>query len=154
MRLATEPIDPVRKTRHVDLDPAAAFTLFTEGMATWWPLATHSIGGDDAVDVVVEGRVGGRIVERTADGAEHSWADVLAWDPPHRFVVAWHPNPAPEAASILEIRFVADGSGTRVELEHRGWEEFGDAEGATLRARYDDGWEPVLAAWESAVMVG
>ena len=88
-------------------------------------------------------------IERTADGGEQSWADVIAWDPPHRFVVAWHPDPEPEAASILEVRFTADTDGTRIDLEHRGWEEFG-SEGPAIRAGYDTGWDAVLEPFEAA----
>ena len=89
------------------------------------------------------------MVEVLDDGTEHSWADVIAWDPPHRFVIAWHPSVEPEAASIVEVRFVAEGDGSRLELEHRGWEEFGD-DGKRLRDEYEMGWEPVLAGYETA----
>ena len=38
----------------------------------------------------------------------------------------------------LEVRFAADGDATRVELEHRGWEQPED------RTSYDEGWDFVL----------
>lgn len=150
MRLSPTAIEPVTKTRPVPLAPDAAFELFTRRISEWWPLATHSISEDTTATVRFEGRVGGRVVEVTPDGAECSWADVLAWDPPHRFVLAWHPNPEPEAASILEVRFQPDGDGALVTLVHRGWEEFGADQGAELRGGYDQGWELVLAPFEEA----
>jgi uncharacterized protein YndB with AHSA1/START domain len=143
-------IAPVTKTRTVPLDIARTFDLFTQQIARWWPVGTHSISADTGagdpdqiVDLRFDGRVGGRVAEVLADGTEHSWADVLAWDPPHRFVLSWHPNPAPVAASRLEVRFAAVEGGTRVDLRHDGWEEFG-AGAADRRAGYEAGWDPVL----------
>ena len=47
------------------------------------------------------------------------------------------------------MRFVPEGDGTRVELEHRGWERWGD-EAAETRASYDSGWDTVLAPFVGA----
>ena len=46
-------------------------------------------------------------------------------------------------ATELELRFSADGDGTRVDLEHRYWERLGD-EGLPVRDNYDRGWDAVL----------
>jgi hypothetical protein len=140
-------VRPVVKTRTVPLSVDRSFTLFTEGMSSWWPMETHSIAADEdgttGATVRFEGRVGGRVVEVGADGSECSWADVMAWQPPERFVLSWHPNRDPKAATVLEVRFTEHPDGTEVSLEHRGWEEFGD-EGETIRDGYDQGWEMVL----------
>ena len=61
-------------------------------------------------------------------GAPPSGARWLQWDPPHRVVLTWHPGQDADAASEVEVRFTAsEGGGTRVELEHRGWERFGES---------------------------
>lgn len=150
MRLAEEKVAPIRKTRTVPLAPQAAFELFTRRVGEWWPVATHSIAGERVAALRFEERVGGRLVEVVDDGTEHSWGEVLAWNPPHRFVISWHPSLDPTAASILEVRFHEDGDGTRLELEHRGWEEHGD-EAAELRSRYEPGWDFVLRGFEELV---
>jgi DNA-binding transcriptional ArsR family regulator len=139
---------PVRKTRTVPLAVEVAFDLFTRRIAEWWPVDTHAIGagsGDDGdvTDVRFEGRVGGRVTQVLVDGTEHSWADVLAWDPPNRVVLSWHPRIAPTAASRVEVRFRPVDAGTQVVLEHTGWEEFGEL-GTELRDGYAEGWDPVL----------
>ena len=41
-------IEPVVKQIKVGLNQEAAFRLFTEGLNKWWPLATHSVGEDQA----------------------------------------------------------------------------------------------------------
>lgn len=144
-------VPPVVKRRVVALDPAAAFELFTAGLGAWWPLESHSVWQEAAAGVRFEGRVGGRVVEIGPGGSECNWADVLAWDPPERFVLSWHPSPEPVAASTLEVRFrVVEAGKTEVTLEHRGWEEFG-ADGAALRENYDSGWDIVLTGLDTAV---
>lgn len=140
---------PVVKTRTVPLPVDRAFALFTEGMQTWWPLETHSIAADEGGDASrvalrFEGGVGGRVVEVGADGSECAWADVMAWQPPHRLVLSWHPNRNPQAATVLEVRFTPHPEGTEVVLEHRAWEELGER-GPSAREGYDAGWEVVLA---------
>lgn len=146
-------LPPVVKTRIVPLAPEAAFDLFTTRMGEWWPTASHSIAGgdahDDVVEIVFEPGVGGRVLEVTERGDQHAWADVMAWEPPHRFVLAWHPSPAPVAASDLEVTFTATDDGTEVRLVHTGWERFGDR-ADELRRDYDGGWDHVLAPYVGA----
>ena len=101
------------------------FEVFTRQIGAWWPLPTHGIFGADAGGLGFED---GLLVERAVDGRTSVWGEVLAWDPPHRVVVTWHPGQEAAEASEVEVRFAAsDGGGTRVELEHRGWERFGDS---------------------------
>ena len=45
----------------VDYAPAEAFDLFTAGIASWWPVRTHSYGGEAVTSVVFEPGVGGRV---------------------------------------------------------------------------------------------
>ena len=134
--MSTVAIDAIRKTVLVDFAPAEAFELFTTRIASWWPVGTHSYGGDDVTDVVLEPRAGGRLYEVTAAG-EQDWGSVLAWEPPHRVLLEWQIGEA--RGSEVEVRFLPEGPGTRVELEHRG---FGAADS---RDRYASGWDVVLA---------
>ncbi len=120
-----------------------AFSVFTDGMATWWPPEHHLIEGELA-EMVFEPRVGGHVYDRTVDGRECRWARVLAFDPPHRVVFSWDINlrwqleTDPEKTSEVEVRFTPQGPDrTRVELEHRnidrhgeGWERMRDAVGS------------------------
>jgi len=144
-----ETIAPVRVSVTVRRPQAEVFRTFTNGMGTWWPRGTHSIAADTfdgqvkVVELTFEEGVGGRIYERMSDGREGDWGVVLAWEPPARVVFSWKPNLKPVPPTEVEVRFVPDGSGTRVELEHRGWERLGDA-GRDLRRGYQSGWPGIL----------
>ncbi len=140
-------IAPVRRSVGVDCDLEHAWEVFTTGIFTWWPSETHSLSHDAVRDVVFEGQVGGQVYEVDADGAKHYWADVLVWEPPHRLVLGWNVGEHRSEPTEVEVRFSAfeDGAGTRVELEHRGWERWPDGEQA--REGYHTGWEIVLGRY-------
>ncbi|MEC3953150.1 SRPBCC family protein [Nocardia sp. CDC153] len=123
--MSTPTIPALNGTATVALPQERAFRFFTENFGSWWP-ADYHIGQSDMVDAVIEPSVGGRWFERGADGSECDWGRVLAWEPPHRFLVTWQINgswqfdPDPAHASEIEVRFVPEGpEQTRVELEHR-----------------------------------
>jgi uncharacterized protein YndB with AHSA1/START domain len=136
-------IEPVRKTVEVGCTVAEAFRLFTDEIDSWWPLATHSIGEADAEACYFEGREGGRIYESDADGSIHLWGTVTAWEPPTRVIFTWHPGRDASTAQEVELRFLESAHGTRVELEHRGWEILGEGAVETRNA-YESGWVGVL----------
>ena len=147
----------VRSSVTVQGPPERAFALFTEGLSTWWPLQTHTVGTEPATAAIIEPRAGGRWFERAADGSETDWGHVLAWEPPHRVVLSWEINgewrPDPATASEIEIGFHAeDGDRTRVELEHRRLEAFGD-QAAKMRddlASDEGGWGYVVGLFAEA----
>ena len=142
-------IQAITKQITVNRPPEEAFKIWVEGLGSWWPFKGHSIGEERVVGAVFEPKAGGRVYEVWDDGQEKDWADVIEYDPPHRFVLAWRPTPNRPAPTEVEVRFVADGTGTRLELEHRGWERLG-AEGRELRDNYDGGWPTTLARFEEA----
>jgi hypothetical protein len=137
----TQLLEPVRQSLEVAAPAAAAFRIWTEDIARWWPLATHSVGQADARGCAIEGRVGGRIYESTQAGAEHVWGTITLWDPPRRLAHSWHPGRTAADATTVEVTFtpLADRR-TRLDLEHRGW----PAEAAARRAEYDRGWAALL----------
>ena len=57
-------LDPIVVSVDVPLSPADAHRLFTEGMTTWWPLASHSIFEDRAAAVRFPVQAGEPILER------------------------------------------------------------------------------------------
>jgi uncharacterized protein YndB with AHSA1/START domain len=142
MTIVQFPVPPVVKAVTVRCLPAQAFALFVEDFARWWPLArVHT--GPDPVDCVIERRAGGRVFERAADGRETLWGTVLAYEPSHRLAFSWVVERLAGQEQLIEIRFTAENSVTRVELTHSGWEKLGEA-AARERERYDRGWGTVF----------
>lgn len=139
-------IAPVRKTVTVACSPERAFEVFAGQVASWWPTRIYSIHEDKVKDVVLEPREGGEMYEVSESGEHEHWARVTAWEPPRRLVLAWRVNPETDGPTEIEVTFTPDGDGTRVELEHRNWEEAGAA-GAQMRDGYDGGWDIVLASF-------
>jgi len=135
--------EPLRKSVRVARPVAEAFALFTQHMGTWWPLASHSICAERAAGCGIEPRVGGMVYEERDDGERFEWGRVLAWEPPHRVVVTWYPGREPDTSQEVEFRFVPDAGGTRLELEHRGWSQFGPG-AREARQGYSSGWDFVL----------
>jgi uncharacterized protein YndB with AHSA1/START domain len=82
-------IAPIVRSVVVKAEPARAFELFTTRIQDWWLLGNATIGRQPAVAVVLEPRVDGRWFERDAQGHETQWGKVLAWEPPHRLLLAW-----------------------------------------------------------------
>ncbi len=140
-------IEDVRKVVTVDCTVEEAFRVFTSEAMSWWPIATHTVGGDEVREIVFEERVGGEVYEITAAGDRSHWATVVSWEPPTRLVLAWNILEREAVPTEVEVRFEPDGPGTRVELEHRGWEAIAeDAE--VKRSSYETGWAHILGLYE------
>lgn len=141
--------EPLRFTLELDCAPAHAFEVWTARASLWWPRG-HTMSGETGLEVVFEPHVGGRIFERTPAGQEHEWGEVTAWEPPRRLAYLWHIAADRSSATDVEIRFAPlEGGGTRVEIEHGGWERLGER-GLDWRNANVGGWEGVLPYYTEA----
>lgn len=136
----------IRKSIVVRAPIERAFEVFTAELATWWPLETYSVNEATARTVTLEGWPGGRVYETTASGAESIWGTVTAWEPPSRVAFTWHPGREPDTAQDVDVRFTEARAGTRVELEHRGWEKLVE-HAAEAVSGYETGWDLVLGRY-------
>jgi uncharacterized protein YndB with AHSA1/START domain len=149
-------IEPIVRTVTVPGSTERAFHVFTQQMGTWWPLDTHSIAvdqelGQRAETLKVDAREGGRIEEVLEDGSTRDWGGIVLWEPPLRVVYAWKPNDNPTPSTEVDVRFAPSGDGTRVEVEHRGWEGLGDwSERIHPLYASEGGWTLVLERFRSA----
>ncbi|MSR62794.1 MAG: hypothetical protein EXS08_10165 [Planctomycetes bacterium] len=142
-----ESLPPIVRAVSVSWAPAAAFKRFTEDFASWWPSATHSIGGKERLKrIVFECKPDGLIFEEHTDGRRFQWGVVLEWQPPTRVTFRWHPSRDQATAQEVALTFHPEGTGTKLELVSSGWENWGKgAKGA--RRGYDMGWGYVLEVW-------
>ncbi len=151
----TDP-NSVRKAIKVQAPQEVAWQVFTEQIGSWWPLAVYKIGKATAVNAVIEPRVGGRWHEQGDDGSTCDWGRVLVWEPPSRLVLSWDINAdfqyVPGLGTEIEVRFIAEDEGsTRVELEHRRLDRFGDRRDQ-MRTIFDKtgDWGKLLASFAQA----
>jgi Activator of Hsp90 ATPase homolog 1-like protein len=145
--------EPLRLSFDVACSAEHAFEVWTAGIGAWWP-ADHTVTGQAGLSVVLQGAVGGRIYERTADGTEHDWGEVTVWDPPAQLNYLWHLRRDRSDATEVEIRFVPRGAAaTRVEIEHRGWERLGRA-AQQWRDQNQAGWQSLLPHYLAAAEKG
>jgi uncharacterized protein YndB with AHSA1/START domain len=150
--VSTTTTETIRKEIHVDASPETAFRVFTEEIARWWPLHKYGIFLEDRDTVDFEDREGWRLVERAKDGRETVWGEVLDYEFASRLRMTWHPGRSlEEMPTEIELTFAADGDGTTVVLEHRGWEKCG-AERREARTGYDRGWSEVLEIYREAAV--
>lgn len=130
-----------------------AFRLFTEDIDLWWRRGTmYWNDAERALGYRLEPVRGGRLVEvydeKTGEGFEIG--RVSEWDPPRRVVFGWRLKDWPEdAATTVAVAFETVPEGTRVTVEHSGWETFGGP-GAQLTAGYVRGWKELLGWYSEA----
>jgi uncharacterized protein YndB with AHSA1/START domain len=138
-------IEVVRKTVTVDCAVEEAFRIFTADAVSWWPVERHSIH-ETVSEIVFEPHVGGEVYEVADSGERGHWATVLEWEPPSRLVLAWNILEREGNLTELEVRFLDADGRTRVELEHRGWENV-ELDAPGKRDSYDTGWGFVLGEY-------
>jgi len=141
-------MEPLRFDLEVTCSVEHAFEVWTSGIAAWWP-ADHTVTGEPVAAVVLEPGVGGRIYERADNGVEHEWGEVTVWEPPERLAYLWHLRADRSDATDVSIRFLPTERGTRVEIEHTGWERLGTRSG-TWRDRNREGWSTLLPHFRAA----
>jgi len=82
-------MDPLVSEFTVACSREHAFDVWATKTSAWWP-HDHSVSAEPGLTVTFEPRRGGRIYERTLEGTEHDWGEILVWDPPHRLTYSWH----------------------------------------------------------------
>jgi uncharacterized protein YndB with AHSA1/START domain len=135
-----------------------AFDVFTKDFDRIKP-REHNMLGEPIEETVLEPKAGGRLYDRGASGATCDWGGVLAYDPPHRLLLAWNISPHwqletdPEHASEIEVTFTAlDDNHTRVDLEHRHLERHGDGwQGLRGGLEAPEGWPLYLDRYAAIV---
>jgi Activator of Hsp90 ATPase homolog 1-like protein len=143
--------EPLRLSFEVACPLEHAFGVWTADIGTWWP-ADHTVSGEAGLEVVLEGRLGGRLYERTAAGEEHDWGEVTVWQPPSMLAYRWWLRADRADATDVTVRFTTTGDrSTRIDVEHAGWERLG-ARGPAWRERNLGGWTTLLPHYRAAAV--
>ena len=135
-----------------------AFTVFTEGLGTWWP-PEFTWSQDVLASIGIESRMGGMLFERGPHGFTLHWGRVLAWEPPNRLSFTWQigpqrePQPNPDRAGRVEVHFLElkDSSSTQVEVTHSGFERHGDGADDYRTAMAEQGWPFLLERFAASL---
>lgn len=137
---------PVRREVIVGADPDLAFRVFTEQIASWWPIEGRSVHGTGSSVEFSDGKV----IESHPGEPDSVWGSVISWEPPDMIEFSWHPGETEDRAGRVRVSFRSVGPArTLVCLEHSGWSVYADPEAA--RSEYENGWPGVLAEFREAV---
>ena len=123
-------LPPIVNEVYVPLRPSDAFDLFTS--FSWW----HDYGLADDGHVSIDA---GRVVFHNPDG-DMSIGQVLIWEPGARYAQTFTLAQDANCPTMLTATFEAVPGGTRVRVEHGGW----NATNASRRAHFSD-WPLILA---------
>jgi uncharacterized protein YndB with AHSA1/START domain len=131
----------------VSLGANEAFDLFTNDVDRWWK--RDPINWNDperAVGVRFEPGVGGRWIEvhDAATGEGFVMGHITAWEPGTRVVLTYIDAGHEIDGTEVEIRFEPIERGTRVTVEHRGWERVAEHILARKLATKRWGWANIL----------
>ncbi len=104
--------------------PERTFTAFTEEIGEWWrPNGLFRFTDRAGTHLAFEPDPPERLVEVDVDGTRFEIGQVLTWEPPARLVFAWRQAGFPDDRSTeVSVRFEPVATGTRVTVEHVGWD--------------------------------
>jgi len=143
----------IRKEIEVNVPIDRAFDVFAARMGEWWHKEHSLAQGTTQKDVVIEPRAGGRWYEIGADGSEHDWGKVIAYDPPRRLLLTWQLTRDfvydPGFETSVEVNFEERDGTTVVHFEHRDLERMG-ADAVELFESMDGGWGMLLGLFKGA----
>jgi uncharacterized protein YndB with AHSA1/START domain len=140
----------------VGCDPGTAFAVFTDHIGQWWKGSGHWMDPERAIDLRFVHEPERRLVEIYDDATQDGFTlgQVTVWEPGHRVSFGWrHPDWPPDAGTDVHVRFEPTTSGTRVELEHRGWEHVPPPQsdhGPAWAPIYSEGWSALLGRYAQA----
>ena len=134
------------------------FDAFVRDIGDWWrPNELFRITDRSGARLAFEPDPPERLVEIGTDGERFDIGAVTVFDPPHRLVFGWRQAGFPAGVSTeVSVRFDAVRDGTRVTVEHVGWDELPGSHAArhgfpldAFQARLAEWWQALLAALDT-----
>jgi uncharacterized protein YndB with AHSA1/START domain len=108
----------------VGAPPERTFAAFTQEIGSWWrPNGLFRFTDRTGGRLAFEPDPPERLVEIGDDGERFEIGPVTVFDPPRRLVFGWRQQGFPDGVSTeVSVRFDAVDQGTRVTVEHIGWD--------------------------------
>ncbi len=130
----------IQKNVEVRADVSKVWAALTEPeiLATWWQ-----------PEMILEPRVGGEFVEPWTDesgGSQQATGVVIAAVPNEFIQFTWKEQTWTDGEeTVCSFRLLPiEGSGTRIQLMHSGWEVFPGPKVAPMKEAFEGGWESLL----------
>jgi uncharacterized protein YndB with AHSA1/START domain len=136
------------------------FAAFTGEIAQWWrPNGLFEFTDRVGAHLAFEPDPPERLVEIGADGERFEIGPVRVWDPPHRLVFGWRQARFEDDQSTeVSVRFEPVDDGTRVTVEHFGWDAIPQEHAArhgiplaTFQQREAEWWQDLLRSLRASV---
>jgi uncharacterized protein YndB with AHSA1/START domain len=140
--------------------PERAFAAFTDEIGEWWqPNGIFQLTPAGPGVMLFEPGPRGRLVERYASGEEYEVGRIIRWDPPVELAFHWRPASfSAEQTTEVDVRFEPLGAGTRVVVEHTGWDAIAPEHAArhafplaVFLQREAEWWQTLLRSLQSCV---
>jgi hypothetical protein len=148
--------DCISATTIVALEPEVAFEVFTEEIDKWWrrgPRFRWLVEGEGTLRF--EGGEGGRLLEDPGDAAREAFVvgRIISWKPAERVVFEMRARAfEPDQSTEVEISFEPVERGTRVRVEHRGWDSI-PADHAARHDLDDTAFGAMMGTWWGDLLV-
>jgi hypothetical protein len=140
--MSTGPLDPIVAETVVPVTLTQAFVGFTAQMGEWWdPMLTPDPPTFTGISIEPDGDVA-----MVHEDDEYVWGRVTDWDPIGRYRQEFWLSMDQSTATVLDVRFIEEGQGTRVRLSHEGWREGQE----DLREKFGH-WDDLLARYAAHV---
>ncbi len=111
-------LEPIVHELSLPVSPDRAFAAFVT-IGRWWD-PRYTRDPDTLIDIVIEPRVGGRVLALHRDG-EDEWGRIGSYDPPRGLAFTWTLAQRGAPASAIAVRFTAAPGGSMLRFEHGGW---------------------------------
>jgi uncharacterized protein YndB with AHSA1/START domain len=140
---------------------ARTFTAFTGEIGEWWcPNGLFRFTDRPGGRLAFEPDPPERLVEIGPHGERFEIGPVTVWDPPRRLVFGWRQQgfPADRSTEVC-VHFDAVASGTRVTVEHFGWDAIPEDHAArhgfplaAFQQRLAEWWQVLLRSLDARVI--
>lgn len=155
-----EVMEPIELSLTVAALPDRAFDLFQARFGEWWPADhTYCGQGDLTPDFIGIGETEGAMCSEIGPhGFRVDWGRTLTFHPGRHLAFLWQigpdsaPQPNPDLASIVELRFAPAGEATSVTFTHRAFERHGEgADDYRAEMAGEHGWPLLLERYRAFV---